>query len=214
MPHPPAAMKNGPFQLAFAAGCRACLFSVLFMSLVLAGTNSWSDSPRAVEKRTAFGTGIETAYGLHESENGNCILFRVFFISEKFFEDITRVESADGFVIRKKTKIYREFPHSLVVNIEANVYRCRGEHSDPPPLTAEGELLNSPSFHLTWKRGFELRPCDMSSIESRRPVVKAFANRWEYFLNVSAAGVPLSDHLLVDVLEKSGEKLIRLSSKL
>jgi hypothetical protein len=192
-----------------------CAGSVLFVFVLIGPFSAiFAESHRAIEKRTEFGTGLETAYGLHEVGDGNCILFRVFFISRDFFSRIERVESTGGLLIKKGTKVFRTFPETLIVNVEADVHRCKGKTATRLPLASESELLEPITFKLSWKREFEMRPTGLASVQIRQPVDTVLGNRWEYYLSVPAAEVPLSDHLLIDLVKKNGDTLIRVSAKL
>jgi hypothetical protein len=165
-------------------------------------------------KRTEFGVGREAGYGLEEFPDGSCILFRVFYISDSFFSNISRVDAPTGLKFKKAGKPVEFFPEHLVLNVEANVYSCGEKPVQRPPLDFKSDLMKSLLFRLQWKREFDLRPVDVTSMQSRGPVVYLFSNRWEYFMEVSAKQVPLSDSLVIDILGgKNGDGIRRLSAR-
>ena len=56
------------------------------------------------------------------------------------------------------------------------------------------------SFPLTWKRGLEQRPTDFSTTVSTPASWPEYDPPvWTYDLNVKSRGVPLTDHLVVEI---------------
>lgn len=165
-------------------------------------------------KQTEFGLGREGGSALEELSDGSCIFFRVFFVSDKFFSGFKRRETAAGLEFEKAGKSVKLFPNHLIVNVEANIYRCGKEPIQQAPLSFKFDLMKALTFRAQWKREFDLRTADVVSVRKRGPVVHLFANRWEYYLEVSTKDVPLDDSFIIDVLNENGESIRRISARL
>jgi hypothetical protein len=76
-------------------------------------------------KQTDFGLGLKGSSELEELSDGTCIFFRVFFISDKFFSDVRRIETkVGGPAFKKAGRPVEFFPAHLIIDLEANVYKC------------------------------------------------------------------------------------------
>jgi hypothetical protein len=147
--------------------------------------------------------------------------------SGDFFEGL-RVEGRpeDGRHFRKKSQVVTFFPESLTVVIHVITSPCVGP-ADPhqsaggvqPEFSFDESFIKSLRFEAYWKRDFEMRKADFEVISSGEPR----ANRqlrgqstlqWEYDLQVTCPGVPLTDTLVIDVLSPSGGRVSRFSQKL
>jgi hypothetical protein len=169
-----------------------------------------SSSKDSVEKRTEFGTGVETGFSLAQYHD-TCIDFRVFFVSAEFFTGLHKVETSGGPEFRKGTKTYRIFPDRLTVDLQATAYKCAGILECPPSPDLASGLLNELSFDVNWKKGSEIRPVTIASTQRRH---RPLAVRWDYFLEISAKDIPLTEQLVIDVTARDHVSLCRLTSSL
>lgn len=199
--------KSSPMSGIVSLICLACLLSCPLSELIA--------SERAT-KRTEFGVGPETASALEELPDGSCIFFRVFFMSESIFQDLKRTDTKDGSKFKKGGKPIDSFPRHFVVNVEANVYKCKKDNPvQQAPLDFKSDFMRSMTFRLQWKSALELRPAESVLTSTRGPTSHLFANRWEYFLEVSAKDdIPLSDSLIIDIQDASGLTIRRVSGRL
>jgi hypothetical protein len=184
------------------------------IAFTLAATDVRLSAAEQVTKQTEFGLGREAGSGLEELSDGSCIFFRVFFISDNFFSDMKRSDTAAGLEFKKAGKPVKFFPSHLIVDVEANIYRCGKDPVQQAPLNFKSDLMQALSFRAQWKREFDLRAADVVSVRTHGPVVHLFANRWEYYLDVPTKDIPLRDSFVIDVLNGNGETIRRISARL
>jgi hypothetical protein len=158
-------------------------------------------------KRTEFGTGVEAGFSLAQYHD-TCVMFRVFFLSGEFFAGLHRNKPPDESTFKKGSQIFRTFPDRLFVNVEATAYSCSGQ---PLPMDIGRGLLSDPVFETAWKTGDELRPAKVVPDQIRH---KNHSLRWDYFLQIPAKDVPLTEELIVDVLMREHTSRCRISARL
>jgi hypothetical protein len=181
----------------------SCLLFILVWVLPI-------ETAKNTEKRTEFGVGVQTGFSLAEYHD-TCIVFQVFFISGQFFSGLRRFETSSGLVFKKGPETYRTFPDRLIVDVQATAYRCSGVRGRIPPPDLGGGLLGALSFQLKWRAGSEMQIASLVSTQTRhRPP----GIRWDYFLELSAKDIPLSDSLLIDVVARDHIHLTRLTADL
>ena len=121
----------------------AAIFSVSF-SLAASGNKA------KTEKRTTYGTGVETGFKFVRYRD-NCIILRAFFVSGDFFLGLKQVDTAMGKQFVKGKQTYRNFPDSIIVDIQADAIPCDiSAQRLPAPDIAVG-LLGTLSFGANWK---------------------------------------------------------------
>ena len=185
------------------------------VALMLTGPEPHVTATDQVVKQTEFGLGRQGSAELEELSDGTCILFRTFFVSDRFFFDFRRIETTVGTKFKKAGKPVEFFPEHLILDLEANVYKCGKDNPiQHSPLDFKSELMKSLTFRAQWKRVFDLRPAQIVAVQTRGPSKALFANRWEYFLDVPTRDVPLGDSFIIDVLDRNGETIRRLSARL
>jgi hypothetical protein len=163
---------------------------------------SASATQKKAKKRTEFGTGVETGFGLARYHD-TCIMFRVFFISDEFFVDLRQIGTQQ---FRKGSQTYSNFPNELTVNVEATAYRCSGISDGPLPPDFGSGILSTLTFKPKWKRDAEIRPAEASSVKLQHT---GLGLRWDYFLAIRADDVPLTDEIIIDVSSR-GASFTRL----
>jgi hypothetical protein len=154
------------------------------------------------EKRTEFGTGLEVGFALAEYHD-TCIMFRVFFVSGEFFGGLHRNKPPDESTFKKGARTFRTFPDQLLVNVEATAYSCSGARGRPLPLGFGEGLLSDPAFEIAWKAGGEVRPTAVLPKQIRH---KDYSLRWDYFLEIPARDIPLTEEFIVDVSMRGGNR--------
>jgi len=160
-------------------------------------------------KETDFGTGVKTGSSII-TYHDTCIWVQVFFIADQFFKGLRERETPSGPEFSKDKKLIRSFPDRIVVDVEATVYRCTPRPDEIiPPDYAYG-LMTGASFKASWKEGAETQAAPVLFIEERhRPGL-----RWDYFFQLPARDVPLTDRLLVDISFRHGISQTRLEANL
>jgi len=165
------------------------------------------------EKRTEFGTGIESGFAIAEYHD-TCIGLRVFFISGEFFTYLRHVDTPSGREFRNKDAAYVSFPNKLIVDVEATAWRCSGPTAAP---NFGSGLLNALTFDVNWRIGSESQPAKIISTQVRhQSPSKSLGQfiRTDYFLEVSSKDVPLIAGLAMDVVGRDHISLARIFADL
>ena len=170
-----------------------------------------AEAGKKTEKRTIFGTGVETGFNLVRYHD-TCILLGVFFISGDFFLGLNQIDPPTGKQFKKKKQIYQTFPDSIIVDVEASAVPCdiSSQHL-PPPDIAVG-LLGTLSFGAKWK----VNSTDLMSSAVVPTKVEHLNHgiRWNYFLEIPAKDIPLTTELVISVTARDHIQLAVFSAHL
>jgi hypothetical protein len=79
------------------------------------------------------------------------------------------------------------------------------------PIDVGEGLLSDPAFETAWNVGDGLHPAKVVPDQSRH---KNRSSRWDYFLEIPAKDVPLTEELIVDVLMRGRTSRCRISARL
>ena len=159
------------------------------------------------EKRTEFGTGIESGFAIAEYHD-TCIGLRVFFISGEFFTSLRHVDTPSGRQFRDKETAYVSFPNKLIVDVEATAWRCSAPSATP---NVGSGLTNALTFDVNWRVGSESQPAKIVSTQVRHQLTSI---RTDYFLEVSSKDVPLTAGLSMDVVGRGHISLAHIFADL
>ena len=171
---------------------------------------AWGNKTKS-EKRTTYGTGVETGFKFvryHDS----CIFLRVFFVSGDFFLGLKQVDTPTGKQISKGKQIYHNFPDSIVVDVQADAIPCDiSTQRLPPPDIATG-LLSTLSFTAGWRTN----NADLQSSVVVPTKIEHLnhGNRWNYFFEIPAKDIPLTTELVIRLTAREHIELGTLSANL
>ena len=159
------------------------------------------------EKRTEFGTGIESGFAIAEYHD-TCVGLTVFFISGEFFTSLRHVDTPSGREFRNKDTAYVSFPNKLIVDVEATAWRCSAPSTTP---NVGSGLKNALTFDVYWKIGSKSQPAKIVSTQVRphSPGI-----RTDYFLEISSKDVPLTAGLAIDVVGRDHINLAHILADL
>jgi hypothetical protein len=172
---------------------------------------STSEAGKNTEKRTIYGTGVETGFQLVRYHD-TCMLFRAFFISGDFFSGLSQVDTPAGKQFEKKKQIYRTFPESIIVDVEAIAFPCDISPQHLPTADIAVGLLGTLSFGADWKTNNP--DAQLSAVV---PIKVEHLNRgirWNYFLEIPAKDIPLTDELAISVTARDHIQLAAFSAHL
>ncbi len=196
-------MNKERVHLTYGALLLICLVMSVADQTTEAKTHRW------LVKETEFGTGIKTASSIVQYHD-TCVWVQVFFISDQFFKGLQEKETPIGPEFSKNKTLIRTFPDRLMVDFEATVQRCDPRPNEIVPPDYASGLMTGATFEVSWKRGAERRTVPLQFREERhRPGL-----RWDYFFEVPAKDVPLTDDLLIDVSLRHGTSRTSLSAGL
>jgi hypothetical protein len=162
------------------------------------------------KKETELGTAVKAGFVL-ANYHDTCIFFQMFFLPGKFFDRLRKLETSDGPQFRKGNQTLHSFPDTLIVDIQATAFKCAGLVDQTPPLEFASGLLSTLSFEANWKTGDQVRPALIESVQPRHRKLSA---RWNYFLEIPAKDVPLTEQLVIEVTSRDHIKLCRINSDL
>ena len=178
--------------------------SLGFLALVVLIVDSAPSN--VTEKKTEFGTGIKVGFSLAQYHD-TCVMFRAFFISGDFFAGLHRTTQQS--VFKKGSQTYSTFPDRLILNVEASTYSCSNPGDRPFDL-GKG-LMDNLTFEVSRKLGSNFEPLSILSTQARH---KSHMPRWDYFLEIPTANIPLSDEFLVDIHMRENTSHARMYTQL
>jgi hypothetical protein len=136
--------------------------------------------------------------------------------SGDFFDGLERVRRPHEleFHYHKGTTVLTEFPEFLIVEVRVVPGTCKlgemgvGPH---PPLVWDERFMRSWRFQLTWVRGAQRMPVDVTSTEGWKPVrMMAGPPHWTYYFLVRSKSIGITTSLELEVLSPEGQRLARL----
>jgi len=168
------------------------------------------------------GVALATEGGL---PGGPCLTIRGAVTAPGFFDGLKRRETTRGIEFRRGTDVVRFFPEELSVRIFIREFPCHIGLTEVSPLLATPEVMSSLRFDGFWKRGLAMRPVETLTLwrffqRKEQPTtlvgvpVTIRLDTWVYDLTVFSKGVPLTDHLILEIFGKDGRRLARVSVRL
>lgn len=156
---------------------------------------------------------------------GPCLSIRGRVTAPDFFVGLKRRETARGIEFRRGANAVESFPEELSVRIWIREFPCHVGLTEVSPLLATPEGMSSLQFKAYWKRGMEMRSVDGLTLRTfyrrkEQPTtlvgvpVTIQRDTWIYNLTVSSQGVPLTDHLILEIFTKDGLRWARVSAQL
>jgi hypothetical protein len=151
--------------------------------------------------------------------NDGCIAVAGTLTSGGFFADLKRIDSATESEFRKNGSIVTKYPETLSASIRMVGGECDAALSRPPASVFRGDSY-SLTFQLEWKDGMQLRPAALTPVVAHCTGTSSIPIPSRDFtipsvtcqMTVDSRGVPLSDHLIVSVINADGKLLTRLSA--
>ena len=171
-------------------------FLLLISLLLLCRTLSARDEQLSRTK-TPYGIGVLAGYNFLTYHH-TCVGFSVFFIGQ-FFDGVQKVEGRNGTEFRKGALVLTVFPETLTVYIKGFPSDCTPGTVRGPSSDCASGLMEHAAFKLRWKRGDEARPVNVTSVQEHHSSL-----HWDYMLQVSSNGVPLTDALVIAMSLRGG----------
>ena len=158
--------------------------------------------------------------------DGPCFRINGRVTSADFFNQLKSYESDDGTVFRQGTTEVTQFPEKVLLSLTIRDQPCS---FGLQPVVTTGyltkEIMNSLRLTLYWKHGVDLRPISKISVlqlaaDPIHPYAKNLEEElpkrylWLYELGVPAAGVPLTDSLVLIFRTPDGHIAARVAARL
>lgn len=158
--------------------------------------------------------------------NGACFRLSGNVTAPGFFENLKRVDDAEGTTYRRGPETVTYFPEELDVTFSIRDAPCSlalEETTARPALTRE--MMSSLRLQLFWKHGVALREIGNAriiegAIKALEPYAADLAKElppryeWFYSLKVRSADVPLTDSLVFVVETPDGRTAARVAARL
>ncbi|MDQ1406584.1 MAG: hypothetical protein QOG55_2213 [Acidobacteriaceae bacterium] len=143
------------------------------------------------------------------------IIFNAGMIAGDFFDQLERRETENGllFLIHsgRRTRPVTNYPESLVVKVFANPWDSRDTPFDKRCAGTAAALMGSLQFQAEWKTGLKTRPVSKMTMRHLERNEISPTTLWAYELKISSEGVPLTDHLIVNVYDPNSNLVVRFS---
>jgi hypothetical protein len=183
--------------------------SILFLPICIAllcQNGHARQRPQKYEKSIFLGlTHIQTTDG--------CLTMGATVSATDFFTNLRKVQIDGTVEFRKASDVITSFPENMSVSLRASEFaferNCR-DKSAPVEALGASALMKSLQFQTFWQRGSETRPAIILSVK-RVPNPLIFGS---YILSVRSADVPLTDHLIVRILDGTGRNVVSFSAAL
>jgi hypothetical protein len=158
--------------------------------------------------------------------DGPCFRIHGRVTSADFFNELKSYDSDDGTVFREGTNEVTEFPSELLLSLTIRDQPCGyGLQDVSGGVYLTKELMGSLKLTLYWKHGVDMRPVGkISVLQISTDPITPYATDvaaelpkrylWSYELGVPAAGVPLTDSLVLVFRTPDGHIVARVAARL
>jgi hypothetical protein len=162
--------------------------------------------------------------------NGPCFRITGRVNSPPFFENLKRVDNAEGTTYRRGSETLTQFPDQLLVSFvmfDHYDQTCppRVQNAAGTPVYLTRETVSALHLYVCWKRGVDLRPIanikpKYFSVDPIIPYAAASAHDlpekliWSYEFIVPSAGIPLTDSLVLIVRTPDGHIAARVAARM
>jgi hypothetical protein len=153
-------------------------------------------------------------------DGSRCAAFASFLSSDEFFEGLEATETASGRMFHRRGEEVTVFPDSLSVEIKSSLSDCSIVPPIPSVESVTTAFMSGLKFKTWWKTGFKERPVDVISFKSLPPQSSVLSESeavspvWTFTIKIASKGIPLTDHLVVEIYSKDGAFLGRMAAHL
>ena len=162
--------------------------------------------------------------------NGPCFRISGRVDAPPFFDNLKRVDTAEGTVFRRGSETLTQFPEQIFLTFVLfdhydDTCPPRVQNAAGAPVYLTREMVSSLRLYVGWKRGVDLQPIVNVKPKyfSVDPVIPDAAARahglpeklvWSYEFAVPSAGVPLTDSLVLILRTADGHIAARVAARL
>jgi hypothetical protein len=140
-----------------------------------------------------------------------CVTFGPVMTSGDFFDGLQRHETPSGDEFHKNSRVVRNFPEQITVQVQLSISVCDADIYTPAPAPG---FVNGIRFKAQWKRGLAMRPVAQMTIQRVAITSEEGDSRLLFLLKIRDKDVPLTDHLIISVISPQGKLLSRMSGRL
>jgi hypothetical protein len=190
------------------------LFPLFVVALLVA------TSPSAGQAKKSTYSRVVSIDHMIVHERSRCAAFASFINSDDFFDGLEATETASGRTFRRRGKEVTVFPDSLSVEINSSLSDCSIIPPMPAAASVTAAFMSGLIFKTWWKTGFKERQVDVISFKAMPPQAEVWSESepispvWTFTMKIASKGVPLTDHLIVEIYSKDGAFLGRMAEHL
>jgi hypothetical protein len=140
------------------------------------------------------------------------ILFHAGMLSGDFFDLLERRKTADGELFFMHSKRVTDYPKSVTVRLFGNLWELGNTVFDKRCSGNAEALMSSLQFKAEWKTELSMRPVSKMTVRPlKKDEMMPYPSLWGYELDISSEGVPLADHLIINVYGPDSSLIVRFS---
>jgi hypothetical protein len=140
-----------------------------------------------------------------------CVNFGPVMTSGDFFDGLQRRETPSGDEFHKNSRVVKDFPEQLTVQVQLSISVCDADIYTPAPAPG---FVNGIRFKAQWKRGLAMRPVAQFAVQRVAITSEEGDSRMLFLLKIRDKDVPLTDHLIISVISPQGKLLSRMAGRL
>jgi hypothetical protein len=155
--------------------------------------------------------------------SGPCFSINGRVTAPHYFENLKRVDTKTGTTIHRGKHIVTQFPETLHLSLLLYDLPCTIQSADTRSYLTHA-LVSTLRLSFYWKRGMDMRPVNVvmpKLFETRRltPYAKELAGLpdrfgWEFDFDLSSAGVPVTDSLVIILHTPDGHIAARAAARM
>jgi len=207
-------------------------FCLLLAAIMACLPSAANDTQRKKKKEKPPEVRVENYFGgvflIGEGgiPHGPCFKINGRVTSGDFFNDLKSYDSDDGVLFRRGQNEVTDFPENVFLSFSIHDQPC--DYGIQPVGTGvylTPQEMSTLQLSLYWKNGVDLRPVGKikllnHSVDPIMPYAKTLVDElpkrylWTYELGVSAAGVPLTDSLVLIFRNAEGHIVARVAARL
>lgn len=161
--------------------------------------------PQKYAKAVLFGfTQIQT--------NDGCVTLGATMSAGDFFSNLLKIQAGNTVEFRKGSDVMTTFPGEIIITLHGWDNRTDTNCKGKSVLMTSGDvtLMDSLQFKAFWQRDSEKR--DVAKLSINRATNSM--TDWVYTFWIRSGSVPLTDHLVVWVLDSNGHRVATFTSAL
>jgi hypothetical protein len=212
--------------------CSSRLFCLTIAAVLACASALSADNPKKQKKLKSPEIRVENYFGgvflIGDGglPNGPCFRINGRVTSGDFFNDLKSYDSDDGVTFRRGQNEVTDFPENVFLAFSIHDQPCDfGIQPVGTGVYLTTQEMGNLKLSLYWKSGVDLRPVGKikllnQTVDRIMPYAKELANElpkrylWTYQLGVPAAGVPLTDSLVLIFRNAEGHIVARVAARL
>jgi hypothetical protein len=132
--------------------------------------------------------------------------------NKNFSESGPPAKTADGELFFMHSKRVTDYPKSVTVRLFGNLWELGNTVFDKRCSGNAEALMSSLQFKAEWKTELSMRPVSKMTVRPlKKDEMMPYPSLWGYELDISSEGVPLADHLIINVYGPDSSLIVRFS---